>query len=203
MGRVPPRLKGHRQTMGLKKSIQRVFGTQKAFRSIVLPLTSNDLAYLGCPALRASDFFLGLHGMEMWRGSRSMLFPPKCCVCLDSFVKYLPSRGESGWLGLFRKGPVVERIPHCDTHGGGREAKLLVLLKPWNEWVLHASLIGLDERFLVEAKTLNQQGDMPPPWRAFPGYSPETSGWRQGNGEYWMLHAWRPFWQGLLSLIHI
>ncbi len=183
--------------MSLENSIRRVFRMRKEPRSTVSSETSNSLAYLGYPRLSASDFFLGSSGVETWREHHSLLFPPKCCVCLNSAVKSLPSRGDVGWLGLFRKGPAVGGIPHCDEHGRGAEANLLVLLRPWSEWVIHVSLIGLNEVFLANAKTLNQQGDMPPPWRAFPAYNPETSGWRQGNGEHWLLYAWSPFWKGL------
>ncbi|WP_218920857.1 hypothetical protein [Melittangium boletus] len=171
---------------------------KKAAHPVDVSLNASDsLAYLGYPTLRQVDFFLDLSGLEKWRTRHLLSFPSVCCVCSVPATRFLSSRGDIGLFGFFRKDTSVERIPHCDEHGSGTEARLLVLSKSWSEFVLHVSLIGLNEVFLAETKRLNQIGEVPPPWRAFPGYSPVTSGWRQGNGEYWMRHAWDPFWQRL------
>jgi hypothetical protein len=186
--------------MSLDGSIKRVFGLEKNSPSEEIPLGSSaSLAYRGYSSLSQVGFFIGLPVLREWRARHCFLFPTGCCVCLAPARKFLPSHGDPGWLGFFRKAAVVEQIPHCEEHGRGSEARLLTLVHAWSELVCHVSLVGLNEAFLVEAKRLNEAGDVPPPWRAFPGYSPFTSGWRQGNGEYWMRHAWAPFWSRLSS----
>lgn len=67
----------------------------------------------------------------------------------------------------------------------------------WRREATYAAVIGLNRRFLEATVPLNRPGDMFPPWRVFPEYSPETSGWRQGDGEYWWHAAWAPFWSNL------
>jgi hypothetical protein len=55
-------------------------------------------------------------------------------------------------------------------------------------------MVAPSPEFLKDAKRLCEAGDHLPPWRAFPEYAPETSGWRQGPGEYWLHSSWLPFW---------
>lgn len=186
--------------MKLERQLRRVFGLKKAAHSSPEHLSSaneDSLAYLGYPTLRQVDFFLGLQSLEHWRNERSLAFPPGCCVCLQEADRYLPSCTDKGWLGLLGKERILERIPHCERHGDGDEAKLIATVDSWGEAVCHVSLIGLNATFLSETAMLNQTGEVPPPWRAFPEYSPVSGGWRQGNGEYWMGRVWSPFWNGL------
>ena len=186
--------------MKLDRQIRRIFGLEKSSGpSLKHPVAEEEttLAYAGYPMLRQADLFLTLPVLERWRAERTLSFPPGCCVCSRAARQYLPAYAEPGWLGFLRREQVLTRIPHCEDHGRGGEARLLVLVNSWSELVCQLSLIGLNEVFLLETRDLNQAGDMPPPWRAFPGYEPASSGWRQGNGEYWFLHAWSPFWKRL------
>lgn len=186
--------------MKLERQIRRVFGLKKAPRSNpehLPPENERSLAFLGYPTLRQADFFLGLQSLERWQNERSLAFPPGCCVCLQEANRYLPACIDKGWLGLRGKERILERTPHCERHGDGDEARLIATVDFWGEAICHVSLIGLNETFLSETAELNQTGEVPPPWRAFPEYSPVSGGWRQGNGEYWMARVWSPFWNGL------
>jgi hypothetical protein len=40
-------------------------------------------------------------------------------------------------------------------------------------------------------------GEVPPPWREFPGNDPTWGGWRQGSSEAWLVDVWLPFWRAL------
>lgn len=186
--------------MKLERQIRRVFGLKKATRSSpehLPPENEGSLAFLGYPTLRQADFFLSLPSLERWRTERSLAFPPGCCVCRQEANHYLPACIDKGWLGLRGKERILERIPHCERHGDGGEARLIATIDFWGEAICHVSLIGLNGTFLSETAQLNQTGEVPPPWRAFPEYSPVSGGWRQGNGEYWMARVWSPFWNGL------
>jgi hypothetical protein len=186
--------------MRLERQIRRVFGLKGAPRPSpehLTPETEGSLAYLGYPTLQQVDFFLALPSLERWRLQRLLAFPEQCCVCQRGVDRYLPAYEYTGLFGMRGKAPVLERIPHCEQHGSQDEARLIVTVDSWSEAVRHVTLIGLNRAFLLETATLNQAGAVPPPWRAFPTYSPVTMGWRQGNGEYWMMRVWQPFWSGL------
>ncbi len=45
--------------------------------------------------------------------------------------------------------------------------------------------------------TLPLEGAVPPPWLQFPGQNSVWGGWRQGNGEHWLLNTWLPYWRSL------
>lgn len=189
--------------MKQERQIRRVFGLKKAPRSSpedLPPESEGSLAWLGYPTLRQVDFFPSLPSLKRWRTEKSLAFPPHCCVCLREANRYLPARIDKGWLGLRGKERILETIPHCERHGSGDEARLFATLDAWSEDVCHVSLIGLNGTFLSETAKLNQVGEVPPPWRAFPEYTPASGGWRQGNGEYWMARVWHPFWSGLTEV---
>jgi len=186
--------------MRLARHIRRVFGLKKTLRlspENLLPENEGTLAYLGYPSLHQVEFFLGLQPLERWRAERTLSFPPGCCVCLKESTRFLPACASRGWLGLRGRERLLEGVPHCERHGSGDEAQLLATVDCWSAMVCRISLIGLNGEFLAEVANLNAAGDVPPPWRAFPEYSPFSSGWRQGNGEYWMGQVWHPFWTGL------
>lgn len=186
--------------MRLERHIRRVFDLEKVRQPApesLSPEQEGTLAHLGYPTLQQGDFFLGLPALERWRTERALVFPPGCCVCFKEVSRYLPARADGGWFGLRGGERIVERVPHCEHHGSGDEARLIVSVQCWSELVCHVSLIGLNKPFLAEVAKLSQAGEVPPPWRAFPTYSPASSGWRQGNGESWMGRAWRPFWTSL------
>lgn len=186
--------------MKLERQIRRVFGLKKtppAGPEHPLAERAGSLAWLGYPTLRQVTFFLSLPSVERWKSERSLALPAGCCVCLQEATRYLPAFIDKGWLGLLGKERILERVPHCERHGHGDEAQFIVTIDTWSEAIRHVSLIGLNEAFLSETAKLNQAGEVLPPWRAFPDYSTVSGGWRQGNGEYWMMRAWHPFWSGL------
>jgi len=188
--------------MRLERRIRRVFGLKPGPRPAPAhqsPGGDGSLAHLGYPTLQQVDFFLDVPSLERWRAHRNLAFPSQCCICLQGAERYLPAYGYTGVFGMRGKAPLLEHIPHCDRHGRQDEAQLIVMLDSWSEAVCRVVLIGLSSAFLLETAKLNQVGDVPPPWRAFAGYEPHSSGWRQGNGEYWMGHVWRPFWAGLTT----
>lgn len=184
--------------MGLERQIWRVFGLKKSAQSAMRDASLGDegsLMYLGYPLLHQVDFFLTTPALARWRTERNLLFPSRCCICMESAHHLLPAY-NTRWLG-FRGGHALAWVPHCESHGNRDEACLLVRIDSWNEFVCRFMLIGLNEAFLRETARLNEIGAVPAPWQAFAGYSPHTGGWRQGNGEYWMQRVWRPYWSHL------
>lgn len=189
--------------MNLDRQIHRVFGLEKSSGFRLKPPPAEEettLAHVGYPLLRQVDWFLPVPKFERWRADHTISFPAACCVCSRKPEHDLSSYIYPRWLGTLRRKEILTRVPHCGNHGRGDEAQLLALVTSWSEWVCQVALIGLNEHFLSETRELNQRGDMPPPWRAFPGYEPDSSGWRQGNGEFWLLRAWSPFWAQLSEL---
>lgn len=189
--------------MRLERQIRRVFGLKAAHRPSpqhLPPEGEGTLAHLGHPTLQQVDFFLSLPALERWRVQKALAFPSGCCVCLEEARHYLPAYAYTGLLGMRSKEPLLAHIPHCERHGSQEEARLIAIVDPWNKVVCHLTLIGLNRAFLLETAKFSQAGEVPPPWRAFPEYAPSSSGWRQGNGEYWMGRVWSPFWNGLTGI---
>jgi hypothetical protein len=184
--------------MKLDRQIQRIFGLEKSSLPSLSASSPDDgttLAYAGYPTLRQIGLFLSVPALERWRKERTLVFPQDCCVCSQAAHRYLPACIDSGRLCFHRRERTIEEVPHCENHGHRYEAQLLAMVSLWSDLVCQVSLIGLNEAFLSKTSEFNQSGDIPPPWRAFPGQSPASSGWRQGNGEYWLLHSWSPFWK--------
>jgi hypothetical protein len=166
----------------------------------VSDLDVSSLAHLGFPGLSVAVTFLSKETTELWNESRTLRFAGACCVCREPATRYLPTVEAHGLLfPKLRPGALATCVPHCDAHATQDHALLLVSVDRWNEAATHVAIVGLNRAFIEEARDLNRQGDPFPPWRAFPDYSPETSGWRQGTGEYWWHSAWRPFWSKLTS----
>lgn len=157
-----------------------------------------SLAYIGFPALSVATTFLSMETAEQWEQSHTLRFPSRCCVCMEPATTYLPTATAHGLVfPKLRPGPLAACVPHCDAHAMQGHALLLVSVERWNDAVTRVGMVGLERTFIEEAHELNRRGDAFPPWRAFPTYSPETSGWRQGTGEYWWNAAWTPFWSRL------
>ena len=122
------------------------------------------------------------------------MFPNTCCYCKNEKTAILPYYEQSGGLFSKKNTTVIDNIPHCDLHAREKRAKLIVSVAKWNDTVIQLSLTGVNSQFLVQTLKLNTQGDVVPPWMAFPDYNTVTSRWRQGEGEFWWNNAWRPFW---------
>ncbi|HTS25874.1 MAG TPA: hypothetical protein VMH81_08360 [Bryobacteraceae bacterium] len=186
--------------------IQRIFGIPpRDWRRI---LTRNlqsgrqpagqSLDIFGYAELHRFAFYLTVDGLSRWMRESKIRFPAACCVC---------AREPSVWLasepvqGSFPEGPreiQVAGIPHCPEHGSSGHARLLVEGGGMSDRVVWLSLTGTDPRFLTETRDLNQDGEVPPPWVAFPGQDSTSGFWKQ-SGEPWMATVFRPFWRALDS----
>lgn len=158
----------------------------------------SDLAHVGFPGLTVATTFLSKETKELWEQSGTLRFPARCCVCMEPATRYLPTARAHGlFFPKLRPGALTACVPHCDAHATQHHALLLVSVERWSGDAIGIGMVGLNRAFLEETRELNRQGEVFPPWRAFPDYSPYTSGWRQGSGEYWWNSAWAPFWSQL------
>jgi hypothetical protein len=140
-----------------------------------------SLAAAGYPELYRTTIFLGDAGLDRWEHGRHLLFPPICCVCAA------PAEIEIAEAG--------SRIPHCREHGAGRASLMIEsgAAAPKAMWI---TLTGRNDEFLQQAAKANSDGDMVPPWEAFPQYDSYSGFWKQG-GEFWIAQAFAPFWKAL------
>jgi hypothetical protein len=192
------------------RELKRVFGPKTS-----RPLKTRNLAKLeaaiarregdkslwriGYPSLYSIEFILTVPVWRKWKTEKEVWFPNKCCVCLAQPAIYLPVyRGVRSYGLWLKKEIVLKRAPHCEQHGQGEEAQLVVIFDEITRNAISISVIGCNQSFLDEVTELNKVGDVFPPWEAFPG-SDSITGWRQGVGEYWMIQAWWPFWRQLSS----
>jgi hypothetical protein len=175
----------------LRRQIRKVFGFQEDLERAAAAEVP------GYPALARRSFFLSALALDHWEREETIRFPDECCVCGAPAANHLPSREPSGFLGRWKRTSTNLRVPHCSEHGREKEARLLIQTTPWGPGALLVTLLGLNPRFIEKTASLNSEGDPVPPWRAFPGYGPESGGWRQGNGEVWMNEVWSPFWSAL------
>jgi hypothetical protein len=175
----------------LRRQIRKVFGFQEDLESAVVAEVP------GYPALARRSFFLSAPALDQWEREGTIRFPDECCVCSEPAVNDLPTKEASGFLGRWKRTSTALRVPHCSEHGREKEARLLVQVTPWGAGAHQVTLTGLNPRFLEETAALNSEGDVVPPWKAFPEYGPESGGWRQSSGEIWMNEVWSPFWSAL------
>lgn len=158
----------------------------------------SSLAHVGFPALSATTVFLSRERLEEWEQRRVLSFPPVCCACHEPALELLPTVMVRGLLvPTLEPGPIGACVPHCVRHAQKGHALLLGRFDSWSRETTHLTLVGFSAPFLAAAHELNREGDTFPPWKAFPDMDPESSGWRQGNGEYWWHSAWAPFWEQL------
>ena len=185
--------------MSYARQIKRTFGLKKVagFRiGRVLPDEANSLAHMGYPTLTQVSFFLTDRGLQQWQTEKTINFPKQCCVCLEPSQRFLAAY-DYNLLGWQNPTSIIESIPHCHHHSEDNQAKLLITVNAWNEATTMITIIGMNREFLIATLNLNQIGDVFPPWQAFPEYDSFSGGWRQGNGEYWMLNVWLPYWEQL------
>lgn len=57
--------------------------------------------------------------------------------------------------------------------------------------------------YAAQQQALVRGEEIMPPWVAFPNTEGWWGGWRQGNGEGWLLNIWLPFWQRLSATARI
>jgi hypothetical protein len=190
------------------EQIERVFGLpRRDWRKILRRNLEGDaqvegeglsLALFGYGELQRVSFFLTADGLRLWKDSGSILLPEACCVCERAPVVWLAS--EPG-MGPFHDGPRPVRltsVPHCPEHGSGETARLLFDAGSLSADAVWVAMIGTNASFLRKAQELNQRGDIPPPWTAFPGQDSYSGFWKQ-SGEPWMATVFRPFWEALDS----
>lgn len=164
----------------------------------VTPVDRDDgtLSYLGYPHLYQIAIYLRVPGVKRWRADRSIEWPASCCVCENAAEKYLPYTESKTGLPWKRANLLLDGVPHCRQHGQAKQAELVVSSHEWGDAV-RLLLVGRNASFLHEVEDLNKNGDVVPPWLAFPDLGPESSGWRQGDGEAWFNSVWEPFFHDL------
>jgi hypothetical protein len=178
-----------KRTLGLKKVPG--FGIGR-----ILPTEDNSLTHLGYPTLTQVSLFLTDIGLKKWQTEKTIYFPNQCCACSEPSQQFLAAY-DYNFLGFRNQTSTMEGIPHCHGHSEDNQAKLLVTVSAWNEATTMIAMVGMNKEFLIATLKLNQVGEVFPPWQAFPGYDSFSGGWRQGNGEYWMLNVWLPYWKQL------
>lgn len=185
--------------MNYARQIKRIFGLKKVpgfRRGNLLPDEDNSLAHIGYPSLTQVSFFLTDVGFKKWQTEKTISFPNQCCACSEPVQRFLAVY-DYHFLGFQSQTSIMEKIPHCHCHSKDNQAKLLVTVSAWNEATTMIAVVGRHKEFLMETRKLNQIGDVFPPWQAFPKYDSLSGGWRQGNGEYWLLNIWLPYWKQL------
>lgn len=131
---------------------------------------------------------------ERWERQRSLDFPATCAVCGARALQRMSVARPRGW---FRAPEILLKqcVPHCECHAP--HGPLFMFDSAPLGADLWWQLVGPEPTFLSRTRQLNASGERLPPWRAFPLLSPESTGWRQGEGQHWLDLAWRPFWHGL------
>jgi len=157
-----------------------------------LPRGVFALHHLGLPGVFGARFVPCLGPEQRLRSTRELVLPGRCVACGAPAQEQLPLLRAR----LLRPAQVLlEQVPHCRRHAA-------VGPTFWFE----STPIGADQLWEIAAPSPEvladivaraSEGDRLPPWRAFPALSPESSGWRQGDGEAWLHIAWQPFWASL------
>ncbi|WP_455203892.1 hypothetical protein [Kaarinaea lacus] len=155
-----------------------------------------SLSNLGYPHLYQISVFLPESIQENWLQTHQIRFPENCCVCAKPAETYLDSYVKKTWVGA-KPQPCVVNIPHCAAHGEKEHALLVTLCDKYSKSVMRLTLIGVNKEFLLQTMEQNSQGDAVPPWRAFPELESVSSGWRQGDSQFWLHRYFLPFWEKL------
>jgi len=148
-----------------------------------------SLDHLGLVGLFGARFVPSLEAAERLRSKRELGFPARCVACgrpVAEQVRLHRARLLQPALVL------LERVPHCRQHAAVGpvfwfDAAPLGADQLWE-------IAEPDASVAADVVALGTTGDRLPPWRAFPALNPESSGWRQGEGEAWLRLAWHPFW---------
>jgi hypothetical protein len=191
------------------EQIERVFGLPKRdWRKILRRNLESgarvdgqdpSLALFGYGELQRVSFFLTADGLRLWKDSGSVLLPEACCVCERAPVTWLASEPGTGAFHDDPPRPVhLASVPHCAEHGAGGRARLLFDAGSLSDDAVWVAMTGTNAGFLRKAQELNQRGDVPPPWIAFPRQDSYSGFWKQ-SGEPWMASVFRPFWEALDS----
>lgn len=179
--------------------LKKVFGAPQAASSTDTVDEDNgceSLSYLGYPHLYQISFFLPATIQENWQQTRQIPFPSSCCVCAKPAASQLASYVKKSWLGEQPK-PCVVNVPHCTNHADKKHARLVALCDQYSDAVARITLIGENKDFLLQTLEHNNQGDAVPPWHAFPELESVSSGWRQGDSQFWLQQYFLPFWKKL------
>lgn len=182
-----------------ERELERVFGSWLRAEAPLphagpLPPGVASLGALGPGRLFTAGFVPDLAARERWEQQRSLDFPAECVACA---AKAALRMSVARRRGLLRAPEILLRqcVPHCERHA--RLGPLFMFDGASLGADVWWQLVGPEPTFLSRTRQLNAGGERLPPWRAFPLLSPESMGWREGEGQHWLELAWRPFWRGL------
>lgn len=184
--------------------IQRVFGIPRRDWKRILrqnletatQVETTSLSLFGYPELHQVSFYLTAIGLRLWKNEGSILLPDLCCVCQRASRIWLPTDKSDGEFYNGRHSVSLARVPHCEIHGSRESAELLFDAGSFSPNAVWAAVMGVNASFLHDVLALNQSGDVPPPWEAFPNQNSYSGFWKQ-SGEPWMATVFRPFWKKL------
>lgn len=130
--------------------------------------------------------------------SAGFSFPHMCCVCRGPVGRMLPLHPVivSGWRGA----QIASlEVPHCPQHGIIGVARLIAARVDFGAAIPAVWLVGRDTEYLACVAENLASGEPLPPWRVFPGQTPDGEIWQFGHGATWWRRAWQPFWEPLAS----
>ncbi len=156
-----------------------------------------SIADRGYPGVFSTSIFPTVKSIDLLRTGHLQL-PVQCCICGSVATQELPLVCTSllDRLKRFTGLQCDYFIPHCDAHGSNRGATFLLQIEYLSTKYAILNCCGLNREFLEGICQLYPQGDMYPPWEAFPLALPGI-GWSQGLNEAWWPDAWVPFWNKL------
>jgi hypothetical protein len=188
----------------IDREIRKCFGvTPRSRRDIIARLSmeglrSADLVAASYDGLHSKRIYFGEEQHARWLSRTTMVLPEMCSACGEAATIRLPRyHAPPGLLGGARALSIND-VPFCERDSGARQGLLAFEIhSDKHHRTLGVLLVAENELFLAIVTNQNSGGPIPPPWVAFPSYSPVTSGWRQSVGETWITEAWWPYWRRL------
>lgn len=179
----------------LQNQIRRVFNLRPASKQEIEKDGDGTLGYMGYPQLFQRNIFFNANQRKSWNQQRRLELPTSCCVCDEPSKVELPCIQSGSWWQ--RSKLMLVDVPHCETHATGSNARLIALPIAIGQQIVALRIIAQSQAFLAQIESFARQGAPPPPWEIFPGYPRDSSGWRQGDGEFWWNEIWAPYWNPL------
>ena len=157
-----------------------------------------DWENLGFSGIYSAWFFLSISGRQRWLANKAVLFPNQCCNCSASATHLVDFRPylRIPFVHFRSRTAQLHAIPHCEDHVRD-DPRAFGRVSDERAPFASVQLFSRNRPFLEACLVLNDMdGDLPPPWVAFPAAHP-AGGFNQGTNQAWMTKAWRPFWARL------